>query len=1044
MHWKKLISIILTVSMILSFSTVASAGPHPVDPTSKVRVSGAEGYPGQSVEAAVYLTPIDLINRYDITISFDSESLELVQGDEITNDLGVGDLGDTFDADLSQPGTVNVQADLVEYAIFTEDTKAFTLHFNIKNTVQPGELALHVTKHDLYEGELPASTTVEAGKITVLNGAHTVTFDSQGGSLVEPKYANNGVLISEPSVPTRAGYTFAGWYTEPEGSHAWQFATDAVTSSLTLYAQWMRNAAQIAIGAKSGTPGSTVDVPVTVASSTYGISAYGLQIDYDPAALEISKITGEAGDYFDSNYDNNTGWLLAAWADSDGGDTPIASGEKLFTISFKIKSDAVTGDKPLSVQTGDLSRFSLVDSFLNEMEKTLTPGKVTVTEAPAVQYSVTFDSQGGSLVSGVTVDSGTTVSEPTAPTKAGYTFAGWYKDAAGAEAWNFATDSVTSNVTLYAKWTAIPALQYMVTFDSQGGSSVSSVTVNSGATISEPTAPTKAGYTFAGWHKDVAGSEAWSFATEPVTSNVTLYAKWTQIPAVQYTVTFDTQGGSLVNSMTVDSGAMISEPAAPTKAGYTFAGWYKDVAGMSAWRFGSESVTADVTLYAKWTRNTSNSSNTSSTSTNATPAAEKPSGLQVIVDGVVKEQIAVGVTTKENGQNVLTATVDQAKLAEQLQLAADKSTVVIPVTTGVEKVSVVLTGEAVKSMAAKEVILEVQTPYGNYKLPAQQIAIEAVSSQLGTQVGLSSIIVHVDIAKSGEATAVAAETAAAQGHYSIVVPPVQFSVTASYNGKTVSVERFSSFVEREISIPAGVDASKVTTAAVVNPDGSVRHVPTFVTTRAGKCYAVVNSLTNSDYALIWNPKTFADVEGHWSKQAVNDMASRMIVNGVDERRYDPDASVTRAEFAAIIVRALGLADNGSSAAFIDVKSGDWYAGAVAKAAAYGLIEGYKNETFGPDRTIARQEAFVILSRAMKLAGLDSAASDAEALLSPFTDKMDIASWAKPAVITAVKNGLVEGSPEGLAPRGNLTRAETAAIVERFLIRAKLIDHRIGM
>ncbi|WP_285855316.1 InlB B-repeat-containing protein [Paenibacillus cellulositrophicus] len=975
MRWKKWISTMMVAVMLLPFGTMGYAESDTA--SNSMRVSSEEGYAGESVDVSVFLTPEDLINQYDISLGFDTASLELVSGNEVTNELGVSQNGDTFETDFSNSGIANVKANLVNYSILVE-AKVFTLHFKIKDSVEPGDLDLTVLKHDLYEGNEIASTTVEPGKITVkaASAKHTVTFDSQGGSAVElatgvvsgttiseppaptkegftfagwykdtlgtdawnfatdvvtsdmTLYAKwtataqeqytvafdsqggstvepatgvvSGNTITEPPAPTKAGYTFEGWYKDAAGTDGWKFAEDAVTSDVTLYAKWMRHATQIQIGSVAGTPGSTVDVPVTVADSTYGIAAYGVQLDFDTEGLEVTGVTGNAGDYFDSNYDNDSGWLKTAWVDSDAGDTPIKAGEKLFTVSFKIKSGAELGVKKLTVKTGEPTLFSILDAFGAEMDKTLNPGKVTVKEGP-VQHTVTFDSQGGSAVSSITnVDSGTIISAPPAPTRAGYTFAGWYKEAAGINAWNFAADTVTSDMTLYAKWTS----------NGSNGSNNS---------------------------------------------------------------------------------------------------------------------------------NNSNSSGTPSIPSTTTP--EKPAGLQVIVDGVVKDQIAAGSTTKENGKSVLTATIDPSKLADQLKQAADKSTVVIPVTASVDKVSVVLTGEAVKSMENKQAVLEIQTPSGTYKLPAGQVSIDKVSSKLGAQLKLSDIVVHVEIAKSDEAAAVLAENAAAQGNFEVAAPPVAFDVTASYNGKTVSVEQFSSYVEREIPLPAGVDPSKVTTAAVLNPDGSVRHVPTYITTRDGKHYAVVNSLTNSDYFLIWNAKTFADVEGHWSKQAVNDMASRMIVKGSDENHYNPDAVITPAELAAIVVRALGLSDNGSGTTFSDVNSADWYAGAVAKAVEYGLIEGYDNRTFAPNRTITRQEALVIMSRAMNLAGLESDGVDAESLLSSFADRTAVASWAKPAMAAAVKNGLVEGSAGGLNPTGNLTRAETAAIVQRFLIKANLIDSR---
>ncbi len=152
-------------------------------------------------------------------------------------------------------------------------------------------------------------------------------------------------------------------------------------------------------------------------------------------------------------------------------------------------------------------------------------------------------------------------------------------------------------------------------------------------------------------------------------------------------------------------------------------------------------------------------------------------------------------------------------------------------------------------------------------------------------------------------------------------------------------------------------------------------------------YAVVKSLSNSTFALIRHQKHFTDVEDHWSEEAVNDMASRYILNGVDESNFHPDAAVTRAEFTAIIVRALGLADKGGTSPYSDVKSSDWYVGAVATAKEYGIVDGYEDGTFGPNKTITRQEAMVMIARAMKLVQLDTRIDekDADAVLAMYTD-----------------------------------------------------------
>ena len=142
-------------------------------------------------------------------------------------------------------------------------------------------------------------------------------------------------------------------------------------------------------------------------------------------------------------------------------------------------------------------------------------------------YTVTFNVNGGTAVAAQTVEENGLLKEPTAPTKTGSTFVGWYKDEALTEAWNFASDKVTSNITLYAKWSDnVSSTTYIVRFDTDGGSTINPQVVNGGDLLIKPNNPTKSGSTFVGWYKDEALTEAWNFATDKVTSNITLYAKW--------------------------------------------------------------------------------------------------------------------------------------------------------------------------------------------------------------------------------------------------------------------------------------------------------------------------------------------------------------------------------------------------------------------------------------------------------------------------------------------------------------------------------------
>lgn len=501
---------------------------------------------------------------------------------------------------------------------------------------------------------------------------------------------------------------------------------------------------------------------------------------------------------------------------------------------------------------------------------------------------------------------------------------------------------------------------------------------------------------------------------------------------VSYTVTFNSNGGSPTGSLTVKEGSTATKPTAPYRIGYTFAGWYLDSEWTTAFDF-TTAITRDLVLYAKWTVNNSTYI--------PNPPVSNTARLTILVDGEELEHIAEAATSREGEKTVITVKLDAAKLMEQLAKAKDKATVVIPVTASSDEVTLRITGDTVKALERKQAVLEMRTPNGNYRVPAAEIHIDSLSQQLGERVSLSDIIVHVDIAKSNSATVKLLENAAVKARFTVLAPSVDFQVTAFLGDNKVSAHQFNSYVRREIPVPKDVDPNKMTTAVVLEADGTIHHVPTYIEWRDGKYYAIIHSLTNSTYALIEHSITFMDVKGHWAEEIVNDLGARTVISGVDATHYQPNNAITRAEFATIIVQALGLAANETAASFADVKSGDWYAGAVAKAHEYGIIAGYEDGTFRLMETITRQEAITVIARAMKLAGLETniSASEADVWLSPFTDSMEIGKWARQAIAATVKNGIVTGSYSRILPTSNMTRAEVARIVQQLLIRAQLID-----
>jgi hypothetical protein len=426
----------------------------------------------------------------------------------------------------------------------------------------------------------------------------------------------------------------------------------------------------------------------------------------------------------------------------------------------------------------------------------------------------------------------------------------------------------------------------------------------------------------------------------------------------------------------------------------------------------------------------------------AAPSAPEAtnSGVEVIVNGKA-ENAGTATHTVVNGQSVTTIAIDPVKLAERLAVEGNHAVITIPVRTDSDVVIGELNGQMVKGMEQTQAIVRIETDRASYTLPAQQINIGAILEQFGGNVSLQDIKIRIEIATPDANTVKLLEGAAANNEFTLVVPPLEFKVTAVYNGSTVDVSTFNAYVERTIAIPEGIDPNKITTGVVVEADGTVRHVPTKIVRENGKYYAQVNSLTNSTYSVIWHPLEFSDAAAHWAKDAVNDMGSRMIVNGFEDGTYQPDRDMTRAEFAAIMIRGLGLKPESGKAQFSDVKAGDWYKDAIQTASAYALIDGFADGTFRPNDKITREQAMVIIARAMAITGLKDKlqGQDADERIRMFADANEMAAWAKAGVSDALLAGIVNGrTDETLAPQAYVTRAEVAVMVRNLLRGSVLI------
>jgi nitrate reductase NapAB chaperone NapD len=442
------------------------------------------------------------------------------------------------------------------------------------------------------------------------------------------------------------------------------------------------------------------------------------------------------------------------------------------------------------------------------------------------------------------------------------------------------------------------------------------------------------------------------------------------------------------------------------------------------------------------------SCNSQTANTNAlivtAPPAGNTGGSKDALIPVGGQQLTFGSLdngTNADGQNVTTVTLDETKLNQFIETSESSPIVIISVSNNSDIIDVKLNGIIINNLENKNVTLEIKTNLGSYTLPVSDINLESILKQFDGSVALADIQVSIQIAEPSADTVQLVQNAAKEGEFTIVVPAVDFTVKCTYNNQTVNVPSYDTYAQRTVAIPEGVDPTKITTGVIVEPDGTVNHVPTHVTIIDGKYYAVINSLTNSTYTVVWHPVEFADLTKYWAKDTINDLGSRMVVSGVDGKNYEPDRDITRAEFAVIVVKALGLKQAAFASSFKDVKKTDWFCGYDETATSYGLIAGYSNGKFGPNDKLTREQAMTIISRAMTVTKLNSGltASQITTLISGYKDGKSVSVWAANGIASCLKTGIVTGKTSAtLCPLDNITRAEVAVMVQRLLQKSNLI------
>ncbi|WP_331281312.1 S-layer homology domain-containing protein [Paenibacillus sp. UNC451MF] len=338
---------------------------------------------------------------------------------------------------------------------------------------------------------------------------------------------------------------------------------------------------------------------------------------------------------------------------------------------------------------------------------------------------------------------------------------------------------------------------------------------------------------------------------------------------------------------------------------------------------------------------------------------------------------------------------------------------------------------------APNTIISLKYGGASYDLPLKEIDVAALANRVGTASKDVKIIISIE--KVSGTTLSSIEAKAKQQGLNPLVPAVDFTVTAEAGGgKQVQINDFGTlYVTRTLDLAKEPDPKK-TTAVLFNPvTGTFSFVPATFSTTGGVSKATVRRPGNSIYTVVEYFKSFEDLKGHWSQADVELLASKLVVNGITDSSFAPQHEITRAEFATLLVRALGLTEM-TLTKFSDVKANDWFAGAIGAASQAGLVDGFENGTFQPAANITREQMAVMMTRAMSVAGKKA---DGSLLgLSKFSDAASVSGWAKDAVAQAVNAGIINGvTNDTFVPNAKASRAEAAVMLKRLLQYEQLMN-----
>ncbi|GAA0135084.1 hypothetical protein YSY43_19240 [Paenibacillus sp. YSY-4.3] len=338
--------------------------------------------------------------------------------------------------------------------------------------------------------------------------------------------------------------------------------------------------------------------------------------------------------------------------------------------------------------------------------------------------------------------------------------------------------------------------------------------------------------------------------------------------------------------------------------------------------------------------------------------------------------------------------------------------------------------------ATSSLSLAFQTRHAEYEasLSAMLPAVQPADDQA---------VLRIEIGQAGDIANLLSDSVRS----SLIAAVPAFNIQLQSGGVSTEVNRFGkAYLSRTLKLDSKVDPSRMTGIALDPATGQMSFVPlTVLHTEDGQVQAVLKT-NYADHRIIAilavQAKTFADVQEHWAKADIEALSTRFIIHGTASGTFDPQQQVTRAEWVSMLVRALGLAQEGtqSTHSFTDVPEAAWYSGSIQAAVEAGLIQGFADGTFRANEAVTREQMAVTLLKAMELAGgPHNETASRLSQLATFKDVENVSGWAVEAMSKLTGVGIFTGDDQGLLqPSRQASRAESAVVFHKLLQELKFI------